>query len=91
MRIEVFWPTEGEHVGRAIGLRQLAFSRRLGEYPVKTLYVPLEQARELGVALVLAAQQAPRRPSQAREGAGPCRRGRAPGFTILPSKRTEDG
>ncbi len=60
-RIEVFWPTEGEGAGRVIGVRQLAFAEGLGEYPLKTIYVPLDQAAEVGASLLVAGQQAARR------------------------------
>lgn len=70
MRVEVFWPTEGERAGRTIGIRQLAFAEGLGEYPVKTIYVPLDQAGEVGASLLVAGRQAARRP-----GRTPRRRG----------------
>ncbi len=73
--IEVFRPAEPELAGRLIGVRQMARAEGLGAYPLKTLYVPLEQASELGAALLLAGQEAARRPpaggtAQAGRGGG---------------------
>lgn len=79
-RIELFWPTEGEGAGRVIGVRQLAFAEGLGEYPVKTIYVPLEQASELGASLLVAGRQAARQPARTEHR----RRARAaPRLTVL--------
>jgi hypothetical protein len=80
MRTEIVWPGEGED-GATIAIRQVAWAEGIGEYVVKTIRLPLEEAAELGTALLLAGQRARSRPRTALPARVPSGQGRSAAYT----------
>jgi hypothetical protein len=74
MRTEIVWP--GEDAATVV-IRQVAWAEGIGDYVVKTIRLPLEEAAELGAALLVAGQRARSRPRTAPPARVPSGQGRS--------------